>query len=123
MDDWGYLIGCVLWLVVIIRIIWKKLNNSVTFFEFIRITYMKKKLTYRKYKVEIGQLSPTVDDVSKFEPYKYKDGYIIVFWSNNKGSGSWGWKGFTTPDELKTMLGEKQYKKFCEGKREFILNV
>jgi len=60
-----------------------------------------------------------------YQPFMFKDqGYLI--WSSgleknyNKHSLI-VWHGLITPEDLKTKLGEKQWAKFCQGKREFII--
>lgn len=77
------------------------------------------------YKVEITKLKDNTD-LTKFEEYKFKDlGYLTLLWTKNKadrnGEFQWNWHGFITIDELKERIGEKQYCKFCQGKREFII--
>jgi len=77
------------------------------------------------YKIEITQLKSDAN-VAYFEPYKFKDlGYMVLSWTNQKadsfGEYSWYWHGFITIDELKRYIGTNQYSKFCQGKREFII--
>jgi hypothetical protein len=77
------------------------------------------------YKIEISQLKEGVD-ATQFEKYKFKDlGYLVLYWTKHKvnknGGFVWNWHGFITVDELKGRIGEKQYCKFCQGKREFII--
>ena len=77
------------------------------------------------YKIDIIQLDDNVDSI-KFEEYKFKDlGYLVLFWAENKNYKSsqfrWKYHGFITVSDLKKKLGEKQYSKFCQGKREFII--
>ena len=77
------------------------------------------------YKVEISQLKDDTD-ITQFEKYKFKDlGYLTLLWTKHKadknGEFQWNWHGFITVDELKERIGEKQYCKFCQGKREFII--
>jgi hypothetical protein len=75
------------------------------------------------YKVEITQLKADAD-ITQFEKYRFKElGYLTLLW--NKADRNcefrWNWHGFITVDELKERIGEKQYCKFCQGKREFII--
>lgn len=77
------------------------------------------------YKIEISQLKDDTD-ITQFEKYKFKDlGYLTLLWTKHKadknGEFQWNWHGFITVDELKERIGEKQYCKFCQGKREFII--
>lgn len=60
-----------------------------------------------------------------YSSFKFKDlGYIT--WGSayeknyNKGE-SLTLHGFITPDDLKEKLGLNQWNKFCQGKREFII--
>lgn len=78
------------------------------------------------YKIELSQLSSDDVDVIQYEKYRFKDlGYLTLLWTKHKadknGNFQWNWHGFVTVDELKEKLGEKQYCKFCQGKREFII--
>lgn len=79
------------------------------------------------YKVTLSQLSEKAKEhIADFEKYMFKDlGYITLSWTKSKankdGSFNWNWHGFITIAELKNRIGEKQYAKFCEGKREFII--
>ena len=77
----------------------------------------------------IVEVKPLRNDVSEetklgYEKYKFKDlGYIT--WSSGRereynSYGLIGWHGFITPEDLKNRLGDKQWAKFCQGKRRFI---
>lgn len=77
------------------------------------------------YKIEISQLKDDMD-ITQFEKFKFKDlGYLTLLWTKSKadknGEFQWNWHGFITIDELKERIGENQYCKFCQGKREFII--
>ena len=77
------------------------------------------------YKIDVCQLKND-NDLDKYEQYKFKDlGYLVLYWTKHKadknGEFMWSWHGFITVAELKERIGENQYKKFCEGKREFII--
>ncbi len=57
----------------------------------------------------------------RFEPFKFKDqGYIFLNWKYEK-EDTWSFYGCITSEELKERLGIEQYRKFCNGKREFII--
>ncbi len=72
------------------------------------------------YKIEISQLKPDVDS-TQYEQYKFKElGYICLYWSHEGDDLNFS-HGFITPDDLKQRIGEKQWSKFCQGKREFII--
>jgi hypothetical protein len=64
----------------------------------------------------------TEEDWKRHEKHKFKDeGYLILeSWLEEKNPIKC-WNGFITPAELKEKLGEKQWAKFCQGKREFII--
>lgn len=77
------------------------------------------------YKIEVVQLKDKTN-TTDYEKYKFKDlGYLTMSWTKHKaeknGDFLFNWHGFITVDELKEMIGEKQYSKFCQGKREFII--
>jgi hypothetical protein len=78
----------------------------------------------------IVEVKPMRNDVSEetkseYEKYKFKDlGYIT--WSSGREQeynkhNFIGWHGFITPEDLKLRLGEKQWAKFCQGKRKFVI--
>jgi len=65
-------------------------------------------------------------DIVKFlEKYKYKDlGYLVWFSDYKKDYNGVYCRfchGYITPEELKEKLGVKQWMKFCNGKRKFII--
>ncbi len=73
------------------------------------------------YKIEI--LPKLIDESNSddYEKYKFKDlGYLNLYY-NKTNSKRWSWHGFITVEELKQIIGQKQYSKFCQGKREFII--
>lgn len=78
------------------------------------------------YKVEVIQLKEDAN-LEQWEKNKFKDeGYLILYWTNRKadkfsGEFDWAMHGAITVDELKARIGEKQYGKFCQGKRIFII--
>lgn len=65
--------------------------------------------------------------IQELEDFKFKDiGYVVMEWTNtpmNKRTKeyTWFWHGFITQKEIKDLLGAKQYSKFCQGKRLFII--
>jgi hypothetical protein len=87
----------------------------------------KKPLQNIVYKVEVSQLKPSIDEskIEEYSKYKFKDeGYLVLSWeyqkNYNKNNKSMKWHGFITPEDLKNLIGDKQWSKFCSGKREFI---
>lgn len=82
----------------------------------------KKPIANIVYKIEISNQK---DLGEEYEKYLFKDlGYLILNWTKNKaknGEYQWNWHGYITIDELKEKIGDKQYSKFCQGKREFII--
>jgi len=74
-----------------------------------------------KYKVDIIEILKGDINLKDFEKYKFKDlGYLVL--SQNKGKDDiWVNRGFVTIEQLKDIIGNKQYSKFCQGKREFII--
>lgn len=72
------------------------------------------------YKVRIIQLNDD-SEAEKFEQYKFKDsGYLVLDWMYESGTSTFS-HGFITPTELKELIGEKQWSKFCNGKLKFII--
>lgn len=81
----------------------------------------KKPLKNIVYLVDICQLNPDVD-VKYFEKYKYKDeGYLALSWYYESKDPMINWSGLITPDDLKNLLGDEQWRKLSIGKRKFIL--
>jgi len=81
----------------------------------------KKPLKNKVYEIEIiteSQLKANAD-LNRLAQYKFKEGYLMLFWYN-QGEKNKNWYGFITSEFLKNKLGEKQYSKFCQGKRIFI---
>jgi len=80
----------------------------------------KKPLKNIIYKVEVIQLKdPT--DYERYEQYKFKDeGYLVLSYQYQNDSAMLS-HGFITVEYLRELIGEKQYSKFCQGKREFII--
>lgn len=77
--------------------------------------------------IEVKQLRKDVSEETKltYAKYMFKDlGYIT--WSSGREreynkNGLIRWHGFITPEDLKEKLGEKQWPKFCQGKRHFVI--
>lgn len=63
--------------------------------------------------------------VAEWEKYKFKDlGFIELYWQYERHYNKHGclnWDGLKTSEELRQMLGDKQWAKFCNGKREFVV--
>lgn len=87
----------------------------------------KRPLKNKVYEVVILPLSefktkPSEEDLVRYEQYKFKDkGYLILHSHLQEKDPIIASHGFITPQELKEKLGEKQWAKFCQGKREFII--
>lgn len=82
---------------------------------------MKKPKQNKVYKVDVIG----VKDAEEYQQYKFKDlGYLTLSWGYERDLKiqPFNWHGFITPEELKIRLGEKQWAKFCSGKRLFIIN-
>jgi len=74
-----------------------------------------------KYKIVVLVKLKDKINIEDYEKYKFKDlGYLVLLW-NKSNSEIWSWHGFITIDDLKKRIGVKQYSKFCQGKREFII--
>lgn len=81
----------------------------------------KKPLKNIVYTFEITTLKEHIDP-ELYKQYKFKDlGYIVMYWKYEGDKQIGNWHGFVTPAELKELVGNEQYRKFCEGKREFII--
>lgn len=80
----------------------------------------KKPLKNLIYKVEVVQLKNDAN-TEDYSQYKFKDKGYLVLRSGLQSKTTMAWNGFITPLELKELLGEKQWAKFCNGKREFII--
>ena len=86
----------------------------------------KKRLNSIRIKVELKSLenrNPLF--IKENEPYKFKEeGYIIVLFTKSLEDyhkENWHCDYSITVKKLKEYLGEKQWSKFCQGKREFII--
>lgn len=81
----------------------------------------KKQLRNIVYEVEVVQLKPDADK-TKYEQYRFKElGYIVLFWWYEGKDYTKCLHGFITPQYLKELIWEKQWAKFCNGKRQFII--
>jgi len=81
----------------------------------------KKPLRNIVYEIELSQLKSDTDK-TQYEKYKFKElGYLVLHWWHEEKNSTKNWHGFVTPDYLKELLGAKQYAKFCQGKRNFII--
>ena len=79
-------------------------------------------------KREDFKLSCTDEEYEKYKKYEFKDLGCIVLTSipekeRNTPLAYNAWHGFRTPEYLKEKLGNERWKKFCNGKREFIFKV
>lgn len=89
----------------------------------------KKPLQNIVYRIEVSKNPDNLseEESKKYEKYKFKEeGYLVLNWEyqkefNKNGGRSMKWHGFITPEDLKDLLGNKQWAKFCSGKREFII--
>lgn len=73
------------------------------------------------YRIIIHQLKEGTAE-GNFIQYKFKDlGYLVLEWKHEDKNDIWNFHGFVTPEGLKERLGEKQWSKFCQGKREFTI--
>ncbi len=88
----------------------------------------KKPLQNIVYNIEVSQKlkdSVTPEELEKYDKYKFKEeGYLVLRWGYQKGinrGDSMNWHGFITPDDLKEKIGANQWGKFCQGKREFVV--
>lgn len=78
----------------------------------------KKPLQNILYKIELIQ-SDNLTLENRVEQYK-DIGYIVLYWKYNNQK-NWNFHGIICPDYLKSKLSEKQWKKFCDGERNFII--
>ena len=100
-----------------------KKGDKETFYANRGVERNKKPLPNQLYKFEVGPLKAGLSDerIKEMEKYKFKDqGYIVMLWSM-QGWDYWNWHGFVTEDEVKKRIGDKQWAKFCQGKREFTI--
>lgn len=80
----------------------------------------KKPLKNIVYEIELAQLNDDIDK-NKYKKYKFKElGYLTLVWHYEEKNPIKNW-GVITPEELKQKIGVKQYAKFCQGKRKFII--
>lgn len=75
------------------------------------------------YKVDIfndDDYKEAVRNIDK-SMFKFKNlGYLVLHWKYQH-EVSMNFHGHITPNNLKKLLGVKQWSKFCQGKREFII--
>lgn len=101
---------------------WKRINElgKEKYFANKGVKRNKRPLQNIKYKIELTTLTEGFEP-SKYEKYKFKDlGVMNLYWTFEK-EDFWCWHGLITIDQLKELIGQKQYGKFCQGKREFII--
>ena len=73
------------------------------------------------YKIELAYAK---DESRKEELRKYDFkgmGYLTLTWWYESKDPLYFWHGFIEPEVFKELIGEKQWCKFCQGKREFIV--
>lgn len=81
----------------------------------------KSPLKNKIYEVDIVQLKSD-SNPEQYEQYRFKDqGYLVMSWGYEGKREPKYYHGFVTPEELRLRIGEKQYCKFCQGKRSFIV--
>lgn len=85
----------------------------------------KKPLQNIVYRVKLSD-PKGLHDALGYAQYKYKElGYLVLYWqfekNLNKEPKCVNYHGFITPEELRNILGAKQWSKFAQGKREFIV--
>lgn len=56
----------------------------------------------------------------EYEKFKFKGEYLSYSWSY-QGTFIRNFAGFITPEDLKAKLTVKQWSKFCQGEREFVI--
>lgn len=72
------------------------------------------------YKIDLIQLNADINK-ERYKEYKFKElGYMLLL-HKLIDEKQYKYHGFITVDELKDRIGQKQYNKFCQGKREFII--
>jgi len=83
----------------------------------------KKPLQNYIYRVDIVDCIPNCIDVSEYDQFKFKElGYLVLYWGYEKlDIKPKRLHGYITPGNLKSIIGDKQWQKFCQGKREFII--
>jgi len=90
----------------------------------------KKPLQNKVYKIELSQLKGVKPEdleskKEEYAKYKFKElGFLVLYWQYEKFLNkhrSWNFHGYITPEDLKKKLGDKQWAKFCQGKREFTI--
>lgn len=64
---------------------------------------------------------PLKNIIYKFESPLYNEAIYYCYWKYQSINMIWISKGVMTEDEIKEIIGEKQWSKFCQGKREFII--
>lgn len=83
----------------------------------------KKPLQNIVYQIEIlKKLKCRSLNESHYDQYKFKDeGYLVLNWQFEKQLRGWNLHGFITPEDLRKKIGDKQWSKFCQGKRIFTI--
>jgi hypothetical protein len=84
----------------------------------------KKPLKNIVYEIKVKPSIPykSLEELIEYEKYKFKEeGYLILYWWYDVKDSPNNFHGFITPNELKSRLGDKQWAKFCQGKRLFVI--
>ena len=88
----------------------KPLKNIIYEIEIVSVSKMK------------NRIANSPERLIELEKYKFKDlGYLLMRWWYDAKNSVINMHGMITPDELKEKLGDKQWAKFCEGKRTFVI--
>jgi hypothetical protein len=95
-------------------------SDKETYFKNRGVKRNKRPLKNIVYMIDVN---PVIKDMSeKYDKYKFKDlGYLVLTWKYDEKNSFNFFHGFIEPEKLKELIGEKQWNKFCQGKREFII--
>jgi hypothetical protein len=105
----------------------KKPLKNITYFVEIRqiLDHTQRRMDNAKDDASKKYWEDWFNDIQKF---RYDDGYIMVTYKYQGSDIRFQYYGpssdghpLCTPDDLKTLLGDKQWSKFRQGKREFII--
>ena len=98
-------------------------SDKETFYANRGVARNKKPLRNELYKFELSDLRDRLSEerIKEMQCYKFKDdSYIVMFWKM-QGDEDWSRHGFVSTEEVKRYIGNSQWGKFCQGKREFIV--
>lgn len=71
-------------------------------------------------RVKLIKLDAEMEGIKDYEPYKFKELGYLTLYKNTDLTRNWQFDGFITVDKLKELIGN-QYSKFCQGKRDFVV--